>query len=95
MSDARQKDESDIINEMSPNSKIHQTLICQAKEKPNASKSIFHKREHSNDYTLTNLQKLVQVKTVKDNVWSHGLKVVLRHERNVGQGDRVKEMKGN
>ena len=60
MSDARQKDESDIINEMSPNSKIHQTLICQAREKPNASKSIFHKKEHSNDYTSTNLQKFVQ-----------------------------------
>ena len=68
MSDARQKDEYDIINELSSNSKIHQTSICQAKERPNASKNIFHKREHSNDYTSTNLQKPVQVMTVKDNV---------------------------
>ena len=28
-----QKDESDIINELSLNSKIHQTSICQAKER--------------------------------------------------------------
>ena len=31
-------------------------------------KSISYKRIHSNDYTSTNLQKPVQVKTVKDNV---------------------------
>ena len=79
MSDVRQKDESNIISELSPNLKIHQTSSCQARERPNASKSIFHKKEHSNDYTSTNLQKLFQVKIVKDNVWSHGLRVVLRH----------------
>ena len=54
------------------------------KEKPNASKSISHKRKHSNNYTSTNLQKPVQVKTVKDNVWSHGLRVALDTGRNVG-----------
>ena len=37
-------------------------------ERSNASKSIFHKRKRSNDYTSTNLQKPVQVKNVKDNV---------------------------
>ena len=79
ISDVQPKDESNILNELSPNPKIHQTSICQARERPNASKSIFHKREHSNDHTSTNLQKSVQVKTVKDNVWSHGLRVVLRH----------------
>ena len=63
-----QKDESNIINELSPNSKIHQTSICQARERPNASKSIFHKRKHSNNYSSTNLQKPVRVKTVKDDV---------------------------
>ena len=68
MSGARQNDESDILNELSPNPKIHQTSIYQAREKPNASKSISHKREHSNDYTSTNLQKPIQVKTVKDNI---------------------------
>ena len=68
ISDVQPKDESNILNELSPNPKIHQTSICQARERPNASKSIFHKREHSNDYTSTNLQKPVQVKTVKDNV---------------------------
>ena len=57
MSGARQNDESDILNELSPNPKIHQTSICQARERPNASKSIFRKREHSNDYTSTNLTK--------------------------------------
>ena len=69
VSNAQPKDESNILNELSPNpKKIHQTSICQAREKPNASKSIFHKREHSNDHTSTNLQKPVQVKTVKDNI---------------------------
>ena len=68
MSGVRQNDESDILNELSPNPKIHQTSICQARDRPNASKSFFHKREHSNNYTSTNLQKLAQVKTVKDNV---------------------------
>ena len=38
------------------------------REKPNASKSISRKRKHSNNYTSTNLQKLIQVKIVKDNV---------------------------
>ena len=42
--------------------------IPNRREKPNASKSILHKRKHSNDYTSTNIQKSVQVKTVKDNV---------------------------
>ena len=68
ISNAQPKDESNILNELSPKPKIHQTPICQAREKPNASKSIFHKREHSDDHTLTNLQKPVQVKTIKDNV---------------------------
>ena len=49
--------ESNILNELSPNPKIHQTSICQAREIANASKSIFHKKEHSDDYTSTNLQK--------------------------------------
>ena len=79
ISNAQPKDESNILNELSPNPKIHQTSICQARERPNASKSIFHKREHRNDHTSTNLPKPVQVKTVKDNVWSCGLRVVLRH----------------
>ena len=52
---AWQKDESDIFNELSLDPKIHQTSICQARERPNASKIIFHEREHSNDYTSTNL----------------------------------------
>ena len=60
-----QKDESNIINELSPNSNIH---TPSEREKPNASKSISHKRKHSNDYTSTNLQNSVQVKTNKDNV---------------------------
>ena len=68
MSGAWEKDESDIFNELSPNLKIHQTSMFQARERPNASKSIFHKKEHSNDHTSTNLQKPVQVKTVKDNI---------------------------
>ena len=42
--------------------------IPNRREKPNASKSILHKRKHSNDYTSTNIQKSIQVKTVKDNV---------------------------
>ena len=68
MSGAWQKDESDIFNELSPKPKIHQTSMCQARERPNASKSIFHKREYDSDYTSTSLQKPVQVKIVKDNV---------------------------
>ena len=55
ISDVQPKDEPNILNELSPNPKIHQTSICQARERLNASKSIFHKREHSNDYTSTNL----------------------------------------
>ena len=65
ISDAQQKDESDIINELSPNSKMH---TPSEREKPNASKSISYKRKHSNDYTSTNLQKPIQGKTIKDNV---------------------------
>ena len=42
--------------------------ISSWREKPNASKSISHKRKHGNDYTPTNLHKPVQVKTVKDNI---------------------------
>ena len=42
--------------------------ISSMREKPNASKSISHKRKHGNDYTSTNLHKFVQVNTVKDNV---------------------------
>ena len=42
--------------------------ISSRREKPNASKSIAHKRKHGNDYTSTSLHKPVQVKTVKDNV---------------------------
>ena len=42
--------------------------ISSRREKPNASKSISHKRKHGNDHTSTNLHKLVQVKTIKDNV---------------------------
>ena len=38
------------------------------REKPNASRSISHKKKNSNNYTSTNLQKPVQVKTVKDNI---------------------------
>ena len=53
--------------------------ISSMREKPNASKSISHKRKHGNDYTSTNLHKPVQVKTVKDNAWSRGLRVVLKH----------------
>ena len=67
ISNAQPNDESNIINGLSPNSKIYQTSICPARERPNASKSIFRKREHDNDYTSTSLQKPVQVKTVKDN----------------------------
>ena len=69
ISDAQQNDEFDIINRLSPNSKIHQTSIYQAGErKPNVSKSTSYKRKLSNDDTSTNLHKSVQVKTVKDNV---------------------------
>ena len=69
ISDAQQNDESDIINRLSPNSKIHQTSIYQAGErKLNVSKSISYKRKHSNNDTSTNLHKPVQVKIVKDNV---------------------------
>ena len=57
ISSAQPKGESNILNELSPNPKTHQTPICKAREKPNASKSIFHKREHSNDQTSTNLPK--------------------------------------
>ena len=46
ISNAQPNDESNILNELSPNSKIHQTSICQAKERPNASKSIFHKKKN-------------------------------------------------
>ena len=33
ISDAQQNDESNIINELSSNSKIHQTSICQVTER--------------------------------------------------------------
>ena len=59
ISDVQPNDESNILNELSPNPKIHQTSIGQARERPNASKSIFHKREHDNDYASTSLQKPV------------------------------------
>ena len=66
---------SDVDKRMNPISSSnylqHKNLanidISSRREKPNASKSIFHKREHGNDYTSTSLQKPVQVKTIKDN----------------------------
>ena len=65
-----QNDESNILNQLSLNSKNHQpsTIIMPNKrEKLNISKSIIYKRIHSNNYTLANLQKLAQVKTIEDN----------------------------
>ena len=45
ISDAQQKDESDIINGLSLNSKIHQTSICQARERNQMLPKVFPIRE--------------------------------------------------
>lgn len=70
------KNESNIIKGLSPTQNPTNVDIPSMREKPNASKSVSHKRKHSNDSTSTNLHKPVQVKAVKDNAWSYGLRVV-------------------
>ena len=64
-----QKDEPNILNQLSINSKNPSTInMLSKREKPNVSKSIIHKSKHSSNYVSTNLQKPTQVKTVKDNI---------------------------
>ena len=68
MSGARENDESDILNELSPNPKIHQNQYVKQERD-----QMLPKVSSIKDNIVTTIlqpiyQKPVQVKTVKDNV---------------------------